>query len=95
MGYGQYGAWVRSQVLFQPQYGFSIQVVSRLIEQQQVWLLQEKLAQCHTATFTTAEMVDHLVARWATQSVHCLFELVVDVPRVGSVDSFLQLAHLF
>src|SRR5699024_7464169 len=46
---GQNSAWVVFQVLFQPLHGLSIQVVSRLIEQQQVWLAQQQFRQSNAA----------------------------------------------
>jgi GTP-binding protein LepA len=50
--YGNYRSFVLLQVLFQPVNAFCIQVVGRLVEQQDVRFLQQQTAQSHTAAFT-------------------------------------------
>ncbi len=69
-------------------------MVGGLVEQQQVGLAQQQLAQRDTAALTTGEVGDRLVRRRAAQRVHRLLELRVDVPRVGVVELLLELAHL-
>ena len=95
VGHGQDGAVVGGKVLFEPQHALGVQVVGGLIEKQQVRLLQQQLAQRNAAALTTGEQGDVGVGRRAPQCVHGLFELGIDVPGVGSVDGFLQLAHFF
>ena len=87
------GAGVALQVLLEPQHRFCVEVVGRLVEEQQVGLLEQKLAQCHAATFTTGEHGDVCVRRRAAQRVHRLLELGVEVPGISGVDGLLQLAH--
>ncbi len=81
-------------MLLEPEHGFGVEVVRRLVEEEQVGLLEEELAQGHPAALTTGEDADVGVGRRAAQGVHGLFELGVEVPRVGGVDGFLELAHL-
>ena len=88
------GTGVRGEVLLEPQHGLGVQVVGGLVEQQQVRLLEQQLAQRHTAALATGEHGDVRVRRRAAQRVHRLLELRVELPRVGVVDGFLQLAHL-
>jgi hypothetical protein len=88
-------AGVGLEVLLEPQHGFRVEVVRRLVEEQQVRLLQQQLAQGHAAALTAGEHRDLGIRRRAAQSVHRLFELGVEIPRVGGVDGFLELAHLF
>ena len=95
MGDGNDRALVLVQELLQPQDGFGIQVVGGLVEQQQVWSLEQQLAQSHTAALATGAHVDRGVRVRALQSVHRLLELGVEIPTVGGVDFGLQLAHLF
>src|SRR5699024_1982686 len=90
---GQDSAWVVFQVLFQPLHGLSIQVVSRLIEQQQVWFAQQQLSQGHAATLTTGKLGYWGIGRRAAQCFHCLLNLGVNFPCIGCVERFLQLAH--
>ncbi len=94
MRHGDDGTRVGREVLLQPEDGLGVEVVGRLVEEQQVRLLQEQLAQRDAATLTTGEVGDRAVRRRAAQGVHRLLELGVEVPRVGVVDLLLELAHL-
>ena len=69
-------------------------MVGGLVEQQQVGLLEQQLAQRDPAALTTGEVVDERVGRRAAQRVHRLVEPAVEVPRVGVVEVGLQVAHL-
>ena len=68
-------------------------MVGGLVEQQQVGLLQQQLAQRHPATLSTGQVVDEHLGRRAAQRVHGLVEPAVEVPRVGVVEVGLQVAH--
>src|SRR5699024_4566080 len=81
------------QVLFQPLHRFSIQVVSRLVEQQQVWLTQQQLRQSDTAAFTTGKLGNWGIRRRAAQCFHRLLNLGIYFPCIRCVEFFLQLAH--
>ena len=94
VGDGQDGALVVGEVLLEPQHALGVEVVGRLVEQQQVGLGQQQLAQRHAAPLATGQVGDRLVGRRAAQRVHRLLELRVEVPGVGGVDLLLQLAHL-
>ena len=52
MGDDQDRAGIGAQMAFQPCHGFRIEMVGRLIKQQQIGLRQQELAQCHTAALT-------------------------------------------
>ena len=56
MGDGQDRALVRGQVLLEPLHALGVEVVGRLVEQQQVRLGQQQLAQRHPAPLTAGEM---------------------------------------
>ncbi len=94
VSHGENCAGVRREELLEPQHRLGVEVVGGLVEEQQVGLAQQQLAQRDTATLTTGKVGDGLVRRRATQRIHCLVELGVDVPRVGVVELLLQLAHL-
>ena len=94
MGDGQDGALVIGEVLLEPLHALGVEVVGRLVEQQQIGLGQQQLAQRHAATLAAGQVGDGLVGRRAAQRVHRLLELRVDIPRVGVIQIFLQLAHL-
>jgi hypothetical protein len=80
-------------MLLEPEHTLGVEVVRRLVQQQQIGGLDEELAQRDSAALTTGEDRHGLVRRRAAQGVHRLIELRIDVPRVGGVDLGLQLAH--
>lgn len=94
MSDGDDGAGVLGEVLLQPLHGLGVQVVGGLVEEQQVGRFEEQLAERDAAALTTGEVGDGPVAGRAAQGVHGLFELGVQVPRVGVVEVLLELAHL-
>ncbi|MPN52046.1 hypothetical protein SDC9_199698 [bioreactor metagenome] len=69
-------------------------MVRGLVEQQQVGLLQQELAQRHPATLATGEDVHDGVSGWALQGVHGLFQLRIEIPGFAVVEFGLQFAHL-
>ncbi len=91
---GDDGAGVLVQELLKPQDRFCVEVVRRLVEQQQVGRLKQQLAQCDAAAFATRAYRDRRVRVGALQRVHRLFELRVEVPAVRRDDLGLQLAHV-
>ena len=94
MGDGQDGARVGREVALQPLHRLGVEVVGGLVEEQQVGLLEQQLAQRDPAALATGEVVDEHVRRRAAQRVHRLVEAAVEVPRVGVVEVGLQVAHL-
>ena len=65
-------------------------MVSRLVKQQQVRLLQQELTQSNTATLTTRKVGYVSVRWWQLKSVHSLFELRVNIPRISRIDIRLE-----
>ncbi len=94
MGDGDDGAGVFLQVLLEPQHRLGVEVVGGLVEEEQVWGLEEQLAQGHPALLATGEHGDVGLGRRTAQRVHGLLELGVEVPRVAVVDLVLELGHL-
>ena len=94
MGHGDDGAVVGREVLLEPEDRLGVEVVGGLVEEQQVGLLEQQLAQRDAAALTTGEHRDVGVRRRAAQGVHGLLELGVEVPGVGGVDGLLEGAHL-
>ncbi len=88
------GPRVLLQVLLEPLDALGIEVVGRLVEEQEVGLLEQQLAQRH-ATPLAARQDRHVgVRRGAVQGVHRLLELGVEIPRAEVVDLLLEDAHL-
>ena len=94
VGHGQDAAGVRREVALEPLHRLGVEVVGGLVEQQQVGLLEQQLAQRHPAPLATGQVVDELLGRRAAQGVHRLVEPAVEVPRVGVVEVGLQIADL-
>ncbi len=94
MSDGDDGARVLREVLLQPVHRLGVEVVGGLVEEKQVRSLDQQLAECDAALLTTGEVDDRPVAGRAAQRVHGLLQLRVEVPGVGVVQVFLELAHL-
>jgi hypothetical protein len=68
-------------------HALGVQVVGGLVEQQQVGLFEQQLAQRDAAALTTGQHVDGGVPGRALQGVHGLLELGVEIPGVAVVES--------
>jgi hypothetical protein len=82
------------QVPFQPVDGFRVQVVGRLVEQQQVRFGKQQLAQRDAAALAAGQIVDRGVGRRAAQGFHRHFHLAFQVPQVLGVDLVLERRRL-
>ena len=87
-------ALVLLQVLLQPLHGFRIEVIGRLVEQQNVRLLDHEATEGHAAFFTAGQHTDLLIGRRAAQRIHGDFEFAFQLPAVRCLDLFLQLRLL-
>jgi hypothetical protein len=93
VGDGDDGALVLVQELFEPQDRLGIQVVGRLVEQQQVGRFEQQFAQRHATALAARALDDRGIRVGALQRVHRLLKLRVEIPAVGRVDLGLQCAH--
>ena len=73
---------------------FGVEMVGRLVEQQQVGRLQQQPAQRDAAAFAAGERRDLGVGRRQPQRVHRELEPRVEIPRVRRVDLVLDLRLL-
>ena len=87
-------AAVVAQVLLEPRHRLGVEVVGRLVEQQQVGLAQQQPAQRDPAALAAGELRDVGVRRWAAQRVHRDLERRVEVPAVDGVDLLLDAGEL-
>ena len=94
VGDRHHGARVLLQVLFQPEHALGVEVVGRLVQQQQIGLGEQQRAQRHPATLTAGKDAHLGIGRRAPKGVHGLLDLAVEVPGVPVVELFLELAHL-
>ena len=88
------GAGIVLQKALQPCHRFGVEMVGRLVEQQQVRALQQQAAQRDAAALAAGQGRDRRIARRAAQRVHRDLDGAVEFPGVGLVDFFLQFALL-
>ncbi len=94
MGDDHHGARVFAQMLFEPGHGFGVEMVGRLVEQQQIGLGQQQPAERHAAPLAARQLVDPGVAGRAAQRVHGDLDLARQFPGAEMVDLFLQFGLL-
>ena len=94
VGDGHDGALVVLEVALEPADRLGVEVVGRLVEQQQVRRAQQQPAQRHAAALAAGELGYVGVGRGQTQRVHGGVELRVQVPGVGRVDALLDAREL-
>ncbi len=87
-------ALVLGQVLLEPRDRLGVEVVGRLVQQQQVGRAQQQATQRDAPALAAGELAHVGVGRRQAQRVHRMFELRVEVPRVGRFDLRLQRAEL-
>ncbi len=68
MGDQQQRAWVRQQPLFKPEYGIEVEMVGRLIEQQQIGTAHQRFGEIEPHAPTTGEGADGLHMLWHGES---------------------------
>ena len=71
-----------------------VEMVRRLVEQQQVRRLQQQAAERHAAPLAARQRRDVGVGRRQAQRVHRELEPRVEIPAVGRLDAVLHLALL-
>ena len=88
------GARIVAQMAFEPQHRLGVEMVGRLVEQQQFRLLQQQPAQRDAAPLAAGEFRHLGVVRRAAQRVHRLIDLGIEIPQPLGLDLVLQLGHL-
>ena len=85
-----HGAPVLGQEALEPRDGLGVEVVRRLVEQQQVGGGEEEPAERHAPPLAARERSDVLIAGRAAKRVHRRVERLVEAPRVVAVDLLLE-----
>ena len=94
MGDGDDRAGIILQVLLQPGDRLGIEMVGRLVEQQQVRLAQEQTAERDAAALAAGQLRDIGVGGRAAERVHRDLERRVEIPGVERVDLLLHASEL-
>ena len=94
VGDGDDGAGVVAEEPLQPVDGFGVEVVGRLVEQQQIGVREQEAAQRDAAPLATGQHGDVGVVGRAAQRVHGDLDVAFEAPRVGGGDLVLELRLL-
>ncbi len=87
-------AGIRSEVMLEPRDRFRIQVVRRLVEEQQVRSAQQQAAERDAPALAARQPLDCGIGRRQPKRIHRLFELRVQLPCVRLVDTILDASLL-
>ena len=91
MGDGDDRALVALQVQLEPLHGVRVEVVRRLVQQQDVGLHQEQPRERDAAALAAGEAVDRGVPGRAAQRLHRHLDAGVEVPAAAVVEDLLEL----
>ena len=91
---GDDGAFVLLEVLLEPLHGFGIEMVRRLVEQQDVRFLNHQPTQSHPPLLPARERIDFLIGGRTAKRIHRDLELILQLPSVGRFDLLLELRLL-
>ena len=89
------GAGVFLQVPFEPGDALGVEVVGRLVEEQEVGAFEQDLAEGDAPAFAAGERADLGVAGGQPHGVHGDLDAAVEVPALGGLDRVLDLGLLF
>ena len=93
MGDDQDRAGIVAQMAFEPIDRFGVEMVGRLVEQQQFGLFQQQPAQRDAAPLAAREFGDRPVVGRAAERIHRLIDLRVEIPKALRLDLVLQRGH--
>ena len=92
VGDGDDRAGVLVEEALEPLDRLGVEVVGRLVEQQQVGVLEEQPGERHAALLAAGQRRDVGVVGRAAQRVHRDVDVALEVPGVGRVDPVLERA---
>ena len=94
MGDDEDRARIGAQVAFEPVDGLGVEMVGRLVEQQEVGLLQQQAAERDAPPFAARKLGHIGIVRRAAERVHRLLDLALEVPQALGLDLVLERRHL-
>ena len=89
MGHGDDGACVLIEEPLEPVDRLGIEMVGRLVEQQQVGMLKQESRERDAAPLATTQRRHVLVVGRTAERVHRDLDVALDVPGIGRVDLVL------
>ena len=81
MGHDQDRAGIVAQMAFQPRHRLGVEMVGRLVQQQQFRLVEQQLAQRDAAALAARQLGHVGIVGRAAQRVHRLVDLAVEIPE--------------
>jgi hypothetical protein len=90
VGHGDDRAGVLAQEVLEPVDRFGVQMVRRLVEQQQVGMLEQEPGERHAALLAARDLRDIGVVGRAAEGLHRDLDVALDVPGVRRVDPVLE-----
>ena len=94
VGDGHDGARVLLEEPLQPEHRFRVEVVGRLVEQEQVGVTEQQPTQRDAALLAAREGADIGIVRRAAQGVHGDVDVALEAPCIGGRDLVLERALL-
>ena len=90
MGHRDDAPWVLGEVALEPTDRFGVEVIRRLVEEEQIRLREKESAERDTATLAAGERAHVLVARGTTERVHRDVHDRVEIPEALRFDLVLR-----
>ena len=81
--------------MLQPCHRFRIEMIGRFIQQKHIRLFEQKPAERNAPPLSAGDDIDRRLRRRTPQSIHSLFQLTVQVPRLQMIDFFLKFGLFF
>ena len=94
VGDDQDRAGILAQMAFEPVDRLGVEMVGRLVEQQQFGLFEQQPAQRDAAALAARQRVDVGLVGRAAERVHRLLDPAVEIPQALGLDLVLQAGHL-
>ena len=94
MGDGHHASGVLREEALEPGHRLRIEMVRRLVEEQQIGMGQEQAAERDAAPLATGELGDIGVARRQPQGVHGVLDVAVEIPQALCLDLVLGLLEV-
>src|ERR687896_289520 len=78
--------------MFEPGDRLCVEMVRRLVEQENIWFLQQQPAQRNPATLTTGQNLYWRFWRWTAQRIHGHLQPRIEIPGILLIQLLLHLA---
>ncbi len=91
MSNGNNRSFIALEMMFEPCHGFRIQMVCRLIKEEDVGFSQQQTAEGYPPFLTAGQNIDQRVGRRTAQGIHGHVKAGIKIPAIQRVQFFLNL----